>query len=448
MQEVLSEPCPSNTQPTTTHVQEVVLMTTESQSTQNKSTLTDPIFTSEKGTQFNFKEKVNFRSKAIQTRKILTKEIAVSPYKHFVTSSYTSPFKIELSHDVNPSRFGKTNIKKCIGFTEDEKSDSDVSSYPVAPRKDSTFIVTSSSKISDSSTTVADVNEDIDKMQKLSHTLRLIIKKPMMYIGVPKEVYFIVHLIHKHTNILHEHILLCLKKIRLNTTFSELEDNFGLSLSYASKLFLKNIPIIASVLRPFIVSLDKYSIKKTLPIPFRYKYYNVSCIIDCLEIDIQKPSNALFQAQTWSDYKKNNTVKFLISCTPNGLINYISPGFGGRASDVTIVQNCNFLDTLEPGNFVLADRGFKHVESILDAKGIKLLRPPSVASGSKLSKSQVRETKIIASLRIHIERVIRRVREFHMLKQHSVINKHFLRILNDVIVIACALINLQDSLIK
>ncbi|KAL4714366.1 hypothetical protein ACJJTC_009718 [Scirpophaga incertulas] len=115
---------------------------------------------------------------------------------------------------------------------------------------------------------------------------------------------------------------------------------------------------------------------------------------------------------------------------------------------VTDLRNIALQYTLEPGNFVLADRGFKHVESILDAKGIKLLRPPSVASGSKLSKSQVRETKIIASLRIHIERVIRRVREFHMLKQHSMINKHFLRILNDVIVIARALINLQDSLIK
>lgn len=237
-------------------------------------------------------------------------------------------------------------------------------------------------------------------------------------------------------------------KIRLNTTFSELEDNFGLSLSYASKLFLKNIPIIASVLRPFIVNLENHLIKKTLPIPFRYNYYNVSCIIDCLEIDIQKPSKALFQAQTWSDYKKGNTVKFLISCTPNGLVNYISPGFGGRASDVTILQNCNFLDGLQPGNIVLADRGFKHVESILDAKGIKLLRPPSVPSGTKLSKQQVLQTKIIASLRIHIERVIRRIREFRMLKQHSVINKNFLRVLDDVIVIACALINLQDSVIK
>lgn len=138
----------------------------------------------------------------------------------------------------------------------------------------------------------------------------------------------------------------------------------------------------------------------------------------------------------------------MISCTPNGLINYISPGFGGRTSDVTLMQNCIFSDVLEQGTFVLADRGFKHVEQVLNEKGVKLLRPPSVAAGSKLSKAEVRQTKIIASLRIHVERVIRRVREFHMLKQHSVINTNILRVLDDVIVIACALVNLQDSLIK
>lgn len=278
--------------------------------------------------------------------------------------------------------------------------------------------------------------------------MRIIHKKPLMYVGIPKECYFLINLLHKHTNIKIEYILLCLKKIRLNSIFSELEDNFGISLSYASKLFLQNIPRIASVLRPFIVNLDEHLVKKNLPIAFRHNYYNVSCIIDCLEIDIQKPSKALHQALSWSDYKKGNTVKYLISCTPNGLVNYVSHGFGGRTSDVTIVENCDFLDGLPQGSFILADRGFKHIEQILNEKGIKLLRPPSVQAGSKLSKAEVRQTKVIASLRIHIERIIRRLREFHMLKQHSVVNTNILRVLDHAIIIACALINLQDSLIK
>ncbi|GBP75134.1 hypothetical protein EVAR_42377_1 [Eumeta japonica] len=67
------------------------------------------------------------------------------------------------------------------------------------------------------------------------------------------------------------------------------------------------------------------TIKKIKKRP-RRKYHHVSCIIDCLEIEIQKPSNAVHQALTWSDYKKANTLKYLISSTPDGLVNFISPG--------------------------------------------------------------------------------------------------------------------------
>lgn len=114
---------------------------------------------------------------------------------------------------------------------------------------------------------------------------------------------------------------------------------------------------------------------------------------------------------------------------------------GGRASDVNIVENCNFLDYLDPGTVILADRGFKHVEQTLSKKGIKLLRPPSVASGLKLSQEQVRQTKIIASLRIHVERVMRRLREFNMLKQHSVINRNFLRVLKTLLLNSSFILN-------
>lgn len=412
--------------------------------TQDKETITDPTITAEKSVQVTTKVNMQYRSKAVQTR-CQTKNISTSPLKLSTTSRFTSPFKIEPCR-LLPSQPGLVKaVKRKIVF-EDEKSDSDLSCFESGHL--SPFVATSSSRVTDSDSNVTDTNENIEQLQCLKNTMRLIEKKPLMYVGISKECYFLIKLLHKHTNIKTEHIFLCLKKIRLNSTFSELEDNFGISLSYASKLFLRNIPIISSFLRPFIVNVDKTLIKKNLPIAFRHNYHNVSCIIDCLEIDIQKPSKVLHQALTWSEYKKGNTIKYLISCTPNGLVNYVSQGFGGRTSDITIVENCNFLDGLQLGTCILADRGFKHLERKLHEKGMKLVRPPSVNVGAKLSKTEVRQTKIIASLRIHIERVIRRLREFHMLKQHSVVNSNILRVLDHVIIIACALINLQDSLIK
>ncbi|CAH2103320.1 unnamed protein product [Euphydryas editha] len=233
-----------------------------------------------------------------------------------------------------------------------------------------------------------------------------------------------------------------------DSKFSELSDEFEISISYACKIFTENVSKIAEVMRPFIVNLDKASIKRCLPIAYRKNYYNVTCIIDCLEIEIQTPGKALHQALTWSEYKKTNTIKYLISSTPNGLVNYISQGYGGRISDVCLVENCGFLNSLPIGAHVMADRGFKHIETLLLGIQCKLIRPPSIVSGNKLSKEEVKETKKIASLRIHIERVIRRVREFSFLKPHACINKYLIGRLDDVIAIACGLINLQNSLIN
>ena len=67
---------------------------------------------------------------------------------------------------------------------------------------------------------------------------------------------FIISLIHEQTNIPFNQIVLCLKKIRLNNSFRELDVDFTIDLTYASKVFSKNIIIPASVLRPFIVKLD------------------------------------------------------------------------------------------------------------------------------------------------------------------------------------------------
>lgn len=281
----------------------------------------------------------------------------------------------------------------------------------------------------------------------MNHTCKQIIAKPRLYIGITIDCYFLIDLIHINTNIPTEHILLCLKKIRLNTTFAELADQFGVSTSYAGKIFKKNIPTIANILKSFIVKLDKTKIKSSLPIAFRHRYNKVNCIIDCFEIEIEKPSKPVHQALTWSEYKKANTIKYLISSTPNGLVNYVSSVYGGRISDTLLVENCGFLDQLQSGSWVLADRGFKYIEQLLIQKNCHLLRPPSVVQGAKLTKQEAQRTKQIASLRIHIERVIRRVREFSMLKPHAVLNSKLVCLLDDSVTIACALINLQGSIV-
>lgn len=388
-----------------------------------------------------------FRSKAIQT-KINYLNQASSPIKKCSLCSVgTSPFKVEISYNIRPSKcnFEKSSRK----LFKEEQSDSDISYTPSITHPESSPSI-HSLQVKSSSDCSELIKEDKKQESSimLECTIKKIMKNPRCYIGVPNSCIDLITIIQETTNIPVNHLFLCLKKIRLNNTFRELADDFSIHPTYASKIFLKNIPILASIMRPFIVKLNAELIKRTLPMAFRHKYNHVSCIIDCLEIEIQKPSNALNQALTWSDYKKANTIKYLVSCTPNGLVNYISPGFGGRITDTCLVESCDFINCLEPGMNVMADRGFKHVEQYLRQHGVLLVRPPSVIAGNKLTKTEARETKQIASLRIHIERVIRRLREFNMLKPHACLNSKFLKVLDDVITIACGLINLQDSLIK
>lgn len=392
-----------------------------------------------------------YRSKVTQTN-VKTIDQAISPLKPSITSSATSPFKITICKKSRISSSTLNKITRNISIPE-EQSDSDISLYTPSVPSVSTNISSPSvhslqvKSSSDCSELIAE-DRKIEAAETLLRTISKIEKQPRLYIGVPKNCYYLIDIIKDKLDIPKHHVLLCLYRIRLDCKFNVLADDFGTNSSSLSKVFTKNVPLIASVLRPFIVPLDKDIIKMTLPMAFRHKYHMVSCIIDCLEIEIQKPSKAVNQAMTWSEYKKANTIKYLISCTPNGLVNYVSPGFGGRTTDTCLVESCDFIKSLKSGMCIMADRGFKHIEQYLKKSGITLVRPPSVEKGAKMSKSEAKETKQIASLRIHIERVIRRVREFYMLRPHACLNFNLVKIMDDIIIIACALINLQDSLIK
>lgn len=67
--------------------------------------------------------------------------------------------------------------------------------------------------------------------------------------------------------------------------------------------------------------------------------------------------------------------------TADGLINFISVGYGGRLSDAALFENCKYLDILPDQNTII-----KQIESLLNKKGCTLVRPASVVAGEKISK--------------------------------------------------------------
>ena len=65
----------------------------------------------------------------------------------------------------------------------------------------------------------------------------------------------------------------------------------------------------------------------------------------------------------YSNYKSSHTVKFLIGIAPSGEIIFISKAYGGRVTDTYLTVNSGILELLEPGDVVLADKGFQQLET-------------------------------------------------------------------------------------
>ena len=72
------------------------------------------------------------------------------------------------------------------------------------------------------------------------------------------------------------------------------------------------------------------------------------------------------------------------------------------ALEVGIVEFSDFLDTLQEGDVVLADKGF-NVQPLLARKGVKLL-VPSFMFDEQLAVDEVQRVRTISSSRVHIER--------------------------------------------
>ena len=249
--------------------------------------------------------------------------------------------------------------------------------------------------------------------------------------------------------------ILTLMKLRLNSSNYDLGFRFGISASTVSRVFARWIEAMDIRLAFLIAWPDQAVLQKTMPFCYRLNYgLRVASIIDCFELFIEKPSNLLAKACTWSQYKHYNTAKYLISITPQGTISFISNGWGGRVSDKYIVENSGYLKYVLPGDVILADRGFDVADSIAMYRAT--LDIPAFTQGyDQLPAKDIEATRKLANVRIHVERVIGAVRQrFQILSATGVLPKEFVSkksngkiLLDSVVRVCCALNNVCEGII-
>jgi len=239
---------------------------------------------------------------------------------------------------------------------------------------------------------------------------------------------------------------LTLIKLRLDFPIKDLAIRFGLSTGLTSRYITTWICFLYHHLKEVDWMPTVEQVWATQPAVFKEKFPTTYIIIDGSEVFLETPSDLYMQSSTWSQYKHHNTVKFLVACTPNGCICFMSEVYVGSISDVELTKLSGLLEKLDdkPGIAVMADRGFT-IKDTLAKLNIELNIPPFLEGRKQLSSSEVDAGRKIASVRIHVERAIQRLKFYKILK--GTIPISMARLINQIIFVCAMLTNFQPALL-
>ena len=212
-----------------------------------------------------------------------------------------------------------------------------------------------------------------------------------------------------------EEFFLVLLRLRLGLFEQDIADRFGVSCSTVSRVFATWINFLYLKFKEIPLWPPREVIQSTMPKVhvFRDKYPMTRVIIDATEIFVEKPSLPDIQQMTFSSYKNDNTFKALVGISPSGAVIFVSDLYPGGISDRELTCRSGILSLLQKGDYVMADRGFD-IQDVLTPLGVKLNMPPFLRGKQQLNSSEMIETRRIASLRIHVERAMERIKNYHI----------------------------------
>ena len=149
----------------------------------------------------------------------------------------------------------------------------------------------------------------------------------------------------------------------------------------------------------------------------------------------------------YSQYKSHVTYKGLLGIAPSGAITFISQLYEGCIPDKEIVKQSGLVDEMlwDEKDSIMADRGFT-VADLFQPLKVDLNIPAFLEGRAQFSEHEVVESQTIASVRIHVERAIQRVKKFKQIRNEIPLTLH--GTINQIWTVSCLLCNLMPPLIQ
>lgn len=211
--------------------------------------------------------------------------------------------------------------------------------------------------------------------------------------------------------------------LRTGSTLRLTSTLFGVSETTGGRAFTTWLNFLRLNLQPVVHLPEVENVVKSAPLNSQEKKLSsVIIVLDATEIHVDNVWQTDAAWATYSNYKGKTTGKILIGITPAGAICYISDLFGGRATDVELVQQSGLMDRLVEKGFsgqgmnVMADRGLNSIAVPLMEAGIAYVALPSKRpEEEQFTECDAVITRDVANLRIHVERAIGAIKQWRIL---------------------------------
>ena len=199
-------------------------------------------------------------------------------------------------------------------------------------------------------------------------------------------------------------------RVRQGVNEQDLAVKFNVSQATVSRVLLTWVNYLYFMLGSLPVWCSRKTVDNEMPECFRKTYPKTCVILDCTEIRVQTPSSKVLNSETYSNYKGHTTFKSLVGITPFGAVSFVSSLYTVCISDKEITHRSGIIDLIGD---VMVDQGLL-IQDLLTKKKASILIPPFLGPRGKFSSDEVSQTHEIPRLRIHVERAIRRIKEYHI----------------------------------